>query len=159
MALTQSPEQDDVLHDDVKTSPTLHPRLGEREREVLEVLWDNGSATVQEVAVKLDASLAYTTVMTTLDRLYKKQLLLRERRDRAFVYTAAVSRNDLERGRANAIVEGFFSRSATSHDALLSCLVDAVCSYDSTLLERLEEKVRVAKVQMTKTMDGPEGTS
>lgn len=109
---------------------------------------------MQQVVFQLGASLAYTTVMTTLDRLYKKRLLLRERCDRAFVYTSAVSRHDLERGRADAIVEGFFTESSISHDALVSCLVDAVSSYDKSLLLRLEEKVRLAKQQMAETEHG-----
>ncbi|MGH9607064.1 MAG: BlaI/MecI/CopY family transcriptional regulator [Terracidiphilus sp.] len=130
-------------------SPPRHAsaRLGEREREVLEVLWAEGSATVQQVAKNLKTDLAYTTVMTTLDRLYKKRLLLREKRDRAFVYRPAISRSDLERGRASAMVRRFFSSSAMNQDALLSCLVDAVQSYDRDLLHRLEEKVRAAKTQ------------
>jgi predicted transcriptional regulator len=135
---------------------SAYARLGKREREVLEVLWAGGSATVQQVTQNLNASLAYTTVMTTLDRLYKKRLLRREKQDRAFVYSPAVSRNELEHHRANAIVRGFFSRSAMSHDALLSCLVDAVRSYDNDLLLRLEEKVRTAKIQMTEADLGQE---
>ena len=122
-------------------------RLGEREREVLEVLWAEGTATVQQVAKSLKAALAYTTVMTTLDRLYKKRLLLREKRDRAFVYRPAISRSELERGRASAMVRSFFSNPAMNQDVLLSCLVDAVQSYDSDLLHRLEEKVHEAKMQ------------
>jgi predicted transcriptional regulator len=136
------------LQADGRAASPPSPRLGEREREVLELLWEHGSATVQDIAFRLASPLAYTTVMTTLDRLYKKRLLVRSRRDRAFVYTAAISRNDLERGRADAIVQGFFSRSSVHDDALLSCLVDAMCSYDNSLLLRLEEKVRIAKEQM-----------
>jgi len=120
-------------------------RLGEREREVLEVLWSEGSATVQQVAECLKTTLAYTTVMTTLDRLFKKRILLREKRERAFVYSPAVSRGELERDRAAAMVQGFFSGSEMNRDALLSYLVDAVQSYDRDLLHRLEEKVRTAK--------------
>ena len=134
--------------EDLRASAPPHPRLGEREREVLDVLWDHGSATVQQVTLLLGRSPAYTTVMTTLDRLYKKQLLRRERRERAFVYTAAVTRNDLERGRAKTIVEGFFSRSCVNHDTLVSCLVEAVRSYDSSLILQLEDKIRVAKAEM-----------
>jgi predicted transcriptional regulator len=120
-------------------------RLGEREREVLEILWAEENATVQQVADRLHAVLAYTTVMTTLDRLYKKGLLLRSKRDRAFVYQPAISKNDLERGRASEMVHQLFSGSSMNQDALLSCLVDAVQSYDTDLLNRLEKKVRVAK--------------
>jgi predicted transcriptional regulator len=120
-------------------------RLGEREREVLEVLWATGSATVQQVADSLKTALAYTTVMTTLDRLYKKGLLQRKKHDRAFVYRPTLSKNDLERGRASEMVYRLFSGSAMNQDVLLSCLVDAVQSYDTSLLQRLEDKVRAAK--------------
>ena len=132
-------------------------RLGEREREVLEVLWAAGGATVQQVAESLDAALAYTTVMTTLDRLYKKHLLLREKRERAFFYQPAISQSELERDRAICLVNGFFSRSALSRDALLSCLVDAVQNYDSDMLQRLEEEVRTAKRQMASDEWGKQG--
>jgi predicted transcriptional regulator len=134
-------------------SPQITLRLGAREREVLEVLWVNGGATVQGVAGQLKAPLAYTTVMTTLERLYRKRLLVREKRERAFFYRPAVSQSELERGRAGALVRGFFSQSPISREALLSYLLDAVHSYDSQLLHRLEEQVRAAKQQST----GPEG--
>jgi predicted transcriptional regulator len=124
-------------------------RLGEREREVLSVLWAEGSATVQQVSLRLRSSLAYTTVMTTLDRLFKKGLLVREKRDRAFLYTPAITSDDLEHNRASALVHRFFSGSAANNDVLLSCLVNAVQSYDTDLLNQLEEKVRIARQQIT----------
>jgi predicted transcriptional regulator len=120
-------------------------RLGEREREVLEVLWSEGDATVQQVAKGLKTALAYTTVMTTLDRLYKKGLLERSKCDRAFVYKPAVSKSELERGRANVMVHRLLAGSDRNPDVLLSSLVDAVESYDTDLLSRLEEMVRVRK--------------
>jgi predicted transcriptional regulator len=131
------------------TTQQAATRLGEREREVLEVLWAAGSATVQQVTDSLKTALAYTTVMTTLDRLYKKGLLQRIKHDRAFVYRPTLSKNDLERGRASEMVHRLLSGSAMNQDALLSCLVDAVQSYDIGLLERLEDKVRAAKQQHT----------
>jgi len=130
-----------------EANPQTATRLGEREREVLEVLWRMGSATVHQVGDGLKTVLAYTTVMTTLDRLYKKGLLQRSKQDRAFVYRPAFSKNDLERGRASDMVNRLFSGSSMTQDALLSFLVDAVQSYDTDLLHRLEEKVRVAKEQ------------
>jgi predicted transcriptional regulator len=123
--------------------PAAH--LGEREREVLGVLWSDGSATVQQVSRRLRSSLAYTTVMTTLDRLFKKGLLFREKRDRAFLYTPAITPDDLENNRASAFVHRFFAGSATNDDVLLSCLVNALQSYDTSLLHQLEEKVRMAR--------------
>src|SRR5438128_8928980 len=49
--------------------------LGPLEITVMEILWQRGESNVRDVAEKLDRPLAYTTVMTTLDRLFKKGLL------------------------------------------------------------------------------------
>jgi predicted transcriptional regulator len=119
-------------------------RLGARELEVLQVLWSCGAATVQQVSDQLRSNLAYTTVMTTLDRLYKKGALRREKQERAFVYQPAVTPSDLERHRASTFIKTFFGSSA-SHDLLISCLVDAVQHYDHDLLQQLESKIRVAR--------------
>jgi predicted transcriptional regulator len=69
-------------------------RLGDLERAVMDVLWDRGApATVREVADALDGrELAYTTVMTVLDRLAGKDMVTRERAGRAWSYRPAASR-------------------------------------------------------------------
>jgi len=72
--------------------------LGELERGVMEQLWSSpGARSVREVHAALgrDRELAYTTVMTVLDRLAKKGLVVRERDGRAYRYAAAQSREDL----------------------------------------------------------------
>ena len=72
--------------------------LGELERSVMEQLWSSpGARSVREVHAALgrDRELAYTTVMTVLDRLAKKGLVVRERDGRAYRYAAAQSREDL----------------------------------------------------------------
>jgi len=43
----------------------------------MQILWSRGESSVREVARELERRLAYTTVMTTLDRLYKKGFLSR----------------------------------------------------------------------------------
>jgi predicted transcriptional regulator len=61
-------------------------------------LWDAGRAlTVREVhaALAADRGLAYTTVMTVLDRLAKKGMVVQEKADRAYRYTPARSRAEL----------------------------------------------------------------
>src|SRR6266545_2624476 len=60
--------------------------LGPLEREVLEVTWRRGETRVRDVFSAFDEKVAYTTVMTTLDRLYKKRLLSRRKEGRAFLY-------------------------------------------------------------------------
>jgi predicted transcriptional regulator len=70
-------------------------RLGELERSVMNVLWDSTtSLTVREVQAQLDKSdLAYTTIMTVLDRLGAKEMVRRERDGRAFRYSPVLSRD------------------------------------------------------------------
>ncbi len=71
------------------------PRLGELERSVMNVLWDAPTAcTVREVLDALgERDLAYTTIMTVLDRLGTKEMVLRERDGRAFRYAPALTRD------------------------------------------------------------------
>ena len=78
------------------------PRLGDLERAVMEHLWTDepthpDGVTVREVhdAIGVERGLAYTTLMTVLDRLAKKELVKRERDGRAWRYTAAATRHEL----------------------------------------------------------------
>lgn len=83
-------------------STTPRNRLGDLERAVLEHLWSEGPShpeglTVREVhdVVGVQRDLAYTTLMTVLDRMAKKGLVSRERDGRAWRYTPASSRDEL----------------------------------------------------------------
>jgi predicted transcriptional regulator len=74
------------------------PQLGGLETKVMEVLWDASSPlSVREVHDALSAAsdLAYTTVMTVLDRLAKKHILLRDRDGKAWLYRTAATREQL----------------------------------------------------------------
>ena len=123
--------------------------LGPLEQAVVELLWTHGECSVQDVARRLDRPLAYTTVMTTLDRLFKKGALERQLIDRAFHYKTRYSREEMERRQASAFVDGFLSRE--SGEMLFSCLVDAVGQYDAALLDELEEKIRRKRKEMKKS--------
>jgi predicted transcriptional regulator len=116
--------------------------LGRLEFGVMEILWSRGESSVRDVIQRLNRPLAYTTVMTTLDRLFKKGLLDRRKSERAFLYSPRFSRPDWERKRAGDLVAGFLSGPRPSRDLLISCLVDAVGQHDETLLDELEKKIR-----------------
>jgi predicted transcriptional regulator len=74
------------------------PRLTRCELELMDVLWQKGEATVQEVCDELTRPLAYTTVMTTLGLLHsKKKVLKRVKRGRAHVYQPIISRDEVSR--------------------------------------------------------------
>ena len=74
------------------------PRLGKLEAAVMDVLWSAGTPlTVREVLERMppQRNLAYTTVMTVLDRLSRKQLVSRTREGRAYLYSPVHSRAEL----------------------------------------------------------------
>ncbi len=108
----------------------------------MEFLWEAREASVRDVCDHLDAAVAYTTLMTTLDRLYKKRLLTRQKNGRAFVYAPAASRGEFERLVSADLVEGLLERHLDAPVPLLSNLVDAVSDRDRQLFDELERLVR-----------------
>ncbi|HEV2304989.1 MAG TPA: BlaI/MecI/CopY family transcriptional regulator [Candidatus Acidoferrales bacterium] len=124
--------------------------LGRLERSVMEILWSRGESSVREVAVRLARPLAYTTVMTTLDRLYKKNLLGRRKSERAFWYSPRLSESEWERRRADELVTRFLGGSQPSRDLLISCLVEAAGSHDAVLLDELEKKIRAKRKELNR---------
>ena len=124
--------------------------LGSLEFELMEILWSRGESNVRDVIPLLNRPLAYTTVMTTLDRLFKKGLLDRRKSDRAFVYSPSFSRQEWERKRAGNLVAGFLAGPRPSRELLLSCLVDAVGEHDATLLNELEKKIRTRRKELSR---------
>ena len=96
------------------------PRLGDLERTLMEQLWDSAAhrpdgASVREVleALPPERGLAYTTVMTVLDRLSKKGLVTRERDGRAWRYTPAGTRESLTAETMRATLDDASDRRAT----------------------------------------------
>ena len=93
--------------------PEIPPPL---ELECLKALWTLGEGNVKDVREVLTQSrnLAYTTVMTVLDRLEKRGRVERRKQGRMFVYTPAVSRDTLRRLAVEALVGDFFDGSERS---------------------------------------------
>ena len=122
--------------------------LGHLENTVMEILWERGASNVRDVSQKLARPLAYTTVMTTLDRLYKKGLLDRCKQDRAFVYTPLYTRRAWDQKRAVDFMAGFLAGPEAGRDLLVSCLVDAAGEHDATLLDELEKQIRLKRKEL-----------
>jgi len=113
----------------------------------MDIVWSRGESNVRDVAEKLGRPLAYTTVMTTLDRLFKKGLLERRKAERAFIYSPRLSRNDWERQRAGELVAGFLAGPKQSGELLISCFLDNV-GHDPTLLDELERRIKVKRKEL-----------
>jgi len=86
------------------------------ELQCLKVLWLRGEASVAEVQRELEPrrKLAYTTVMTLLDRLLRKGVVTRRKVSRAFVYAPAVSRETLRGIAVRELLDNFFDASETT---------------------------------------------
>lgn len=90
------------------------------ELECLKVLWRLGEGSVKDVRHGLTArSLAYTTVMTLLDRLARKGGVARRKAGRSFLYAPVLSQDGLRRLAVRDLVDSFFEG---SEDALLAYL-------------------------------------
>ena len=107
----------------------------------MEIIWRGEPVSVRDVQQQLSRTAAYTTVMTTLDRLYKKGFVARVRNGRAFLYSAAHTREQVEAAVAAGLLTGFLEEGERARP-VLSNLVDVVAERDAALLDELEELVR-----------------
>jgi predicted transcriptional regulator len=122
-------------------------RLGPLEARLLEQLWARGhAATVRDLQLACP-QLAYTTIMTTLERLYRKRLLRRTREGRAFVYEPRCTRDELLSELVSGHVAELLGASQRS-DVILSTLVRTVRQTDLALLEQLDELVQAERLRL-----------
>jgi predicted transcriptional regulator len=116
--------------------------LGKLEKTVMEETWRRGLVSASDLYRSFDERTAYTTWMTTLDRLYKKGLLKREKEGRAYIYSPSLTREEFERGVAEDVLEGLLGRDdGDGAEPLLACIVDAVSEHDRALLDELHRLV------------------
>jgi BlaI family transcriptional regulator, penicillinase repressor len=116
--------------------PRLEGQLGPLERAVMDVIWSNEEDVTVRVALETlaDRKLAYTTVLTVFDRLWRKGFLRRRRIGRAYVYGAAISREAYLGGLVNQVLE------ATDHPR--SVLLGFVRAADPNVLDDLRRVIR-----------------
>ena len=121
-------------------------RLGDLEVAVLELVWARGEADVREAFGELGAARGITsnTVQSTLERLFRKKLLLRERISHAYRYTPAISRDEFH-ARAAASAAGELS-GAQAH-GVLAAFVDLAAKADRANLDRLEAILAAARAK------------
>jgi len=123
--------------------PRKSPTLTEAELRLMEVLWDKGPATVQQVLDGLfeKPPLAYNSVLTTIRILEKKGYVRHAKDGRAHVYTPLVERREATRSEIRHLVSRFFGN---SHELLvLNILEDQ--NVDARELERLRKMLEGGK--------------
>jgi len=119
--------------------------LGKLERAVLDETWNRREVSVRDIYLAFEERIAYTTLMTTLDRLFKKRLLERRKDGRAFLYSPAVSRAEFEHVIREDVIDGLLGAGAESVRPVLACIVETVSENDRDLLDELERLVKEKK--------------
>ena len=122
--------------------------LGKLERQVLDEAWRRGEVSVRDIYLAFSETIAYTTLMTTLDRLYKKRILDRRKDGRAFLYSPAFSREEFEHGIREDVIDGLFEHGADGIQPVLACIVDTISERDRELLDELDRLVQEKKNQL-----------
>ncbi|MBC7931028.1 MAG: BlaI/MecI/CopY family transcriptional regulator [Rubrivivax sp.] len=115
--------------------------LGKLEKTVMEEAWRRGRVSANDLFRDFGERTAYTTWMTTLDRLFKKELLAREKAGRAFLYSPRVTREEFERGVAEDVLGELLERSTGGAEPLLACIVETLSERDRALLDELQRLV------------------
>src|SRR5262249_23040489 len=119
--------------------------FGPLEQRVLEALWGRSEpACVRDLQPRF-REIAYTTLMTTLDRLYRKGMLDRVKQGKAYFYRPRLSRAELESTLATEALRAALEITGPSLRPLLSFFVDAVANKDRQLLRELEALVRARR--------------
>ncbi len=116
------------------------PYLGELEMAVLEYLWANGAFDANGVhdAIGRIRGISHNTIQSTLERLYKKKLLTREKVSRAYFYQTSVSRDELMGRMITDVVHTLANKDT---DSMLAAFVDIAARSDEAHLDRLEQLI------------------
>ncbi len=104
----------------------------------MEIVWANDPLTVRDVMTQAKGKPAYTTVMTTLDRLFKKKLLARDKDGTAYVYRAAMSRDAYHHAVATEAVGALLEEAAAP---VMAAFVDTAAKGGDDNLRKLEELI------------------
>jgi len=128
-------------------------QLGTLESEVMEQIWARGETSVRDLHAGFADRLAYTTVMTTLDRLYKKGLLKRRKQGNAFLYRPALSEKEYQEQLAQHLF-GLALDLPEDTQAVLSRFVDVVSQSDRELLDQLDDLVKAKRRELRRRGPG-----
>ena len=120
--------------------PRRSETLTEAELRVMNVLWEKGAASAQQVLEHLPEKLelAYNSVLTTIRVLEKKGYLKHTKDGRAHIYEPVIAREEASRSEVRHLVSRFFGN---SHELLLLNLLEAQ-NIDADELKRLRQMLR-----------------
>jgi predicted transcriptional regulator len=121
----------------------LEQTLGALESQVMDALWSTDDPMcvddVRRILQESGKDSAYTTIMTTLARLYRKGFLAREMKGRAYYYAPRISRRELGSSVTKQVIDGLLGAFA---EPTMSYFVDALSDSDPDKLDALAEMIR-----------------
>ncbi|NPA52341.1 MAG: BlaI/MecI/CopY family transcriptional regulator [Aquificae bacterium] len=116
-----------------KNKPTV---FGELEEKVINIIWEKKSGTVSEVREILGKEkFAHTTIMTILDRLYKKGILKREKEGKGYRYFPLITKEEFEREVAKKVIK----------DIVKGKPDVAIAAFEGVLEELSQEEIKKLK--------------
>src|SRR4030095_2038206 len=126
----------------------LESTFGPLEIRVLNALWARPApACVRDLQPQFPG-VAYTTLMTTLDRLFRKGTLAREKSGRAFFYRPKSTQQELISELAGSTFATLLPGDAAFARPILSMFVDTVSERDKAMLDDLEELVKARRDEL-----------
>ncbi len=112
--------------------------LGELETQIMELLWTEAPLSVRAACERLRGGHAYTTIMTTMDRLHKKRLLRRTKDGNAFIYEPAMDRAEYQKRVVEAALTPLLEQGAAP---VLAAFVEVAADLDHDNLAALEKLI------------------
>lgn len=123
--------------------------LFDLEADIMDLVWsrDWESFSVRDVHDVLgeENGLAYTTVMTTVKRLFDKDLLSRTKEGRKYVYSPNQTRAEFYRKVAAEVMESF---PVEGRSTAMSLLVDQISEADGSTLDELEALIDSRRAEL-----------
>lgn len=138
----------------------LRTSLFDLEADIMDVVWsrewDEFTVSDAHRALERERPIAYTTVMTTVTRLYEKELLARARDGKRYVYRPRMGRDEFQRTMARELLGSF---SHLGREEAIALLVDQVSAADEAELDHLETLIRRRRqsLEQAQVPEGPRG--
>jgi predicted transcriptional regulator len=121
--------------------------LPPREREIVDILYENGASTVPEIAASLSDALSGSAIRAMLKRLEGKGFVAREQSDRGFLYAPSVEGKAASKSALSQVVRVFFNGSPTSAAAALLGMQGEMSHSELDELEKLIAQARDGRTQ------------
>ena len=128
-----------------RTARSRLAMLSRREREIMDVLYQRGRATVAEVIDALAAPPSYSAVRATLNTLVAKGHAQFREEGRRYIYLPAISPDTARNAALSHLVRTFFAGSA--EDAAVALLQNTDTQIPRDVVERLTRQIQKARTE------------